>query len=89
MPTKGSKRLNLSELFNVRVIQRNLVYVIGLAPEISSSQELSKEDYFGQYGNITKIIVNKDKPFHPKSPQGPTYSAYITYSTDREASLAI
>jgi hypothetical protein len=35
MPTKAGKRLNLSELFNVRVIQRNLVYVIGLAPEIS------------------------------------------------------
>ena len=87
--TKTSKRPNLSELFNVRVIQRNLVYVIGLAPEVSYENELTKDEYFGQYGTITKIIVNKDKPFNPKSQNGPTYSAYITYSTDREASLAI
>lgn len=89
MPTKSGKRLNLNEQFNVRVIQRNLVYVIGLAPEISHEKELIKDEYFGQYGAITKIVVNKDKPFHPKSPHGPTYSAYITYSSDKEASLAI
>ena len=77
--TKTSKRPNLSELFNVRVIQRNLVYVIGLAPEISYENELTRDEYFGQYGTITKIIVNKDKPFNPKSQNGPTYSAYITY----------
>ena len=41
MPTKTGKRLNLSELFNVRVIQRNLVYVIGLAPEISHEKVIN------------------------------------------------
>lgn len=86
MPTKPKTRLNSSDLFNMRVIQRNLVYVIGLAPEISHESELVKDEYFGQYGYITKVIVNKDKPFHPKSPNGPTYSAYITYSNDKEAS---
>ena len=35
------------------------------------------------------MVVNKDKPFNPKGPNGPTYSAYITYSSDQEASLAI
>jgi len=47
---------------------------------------LVKDEFFGQYGTITKIVVNKDKPFHPKSPYGPTYSAYITYLSDKEAS---
>lgn len=50
---------------------------------------LYKPEYFGQYGKIMKIVVNRDKPFNPRGPSGPTYSAYITYSNDQEASLAI
>ena len=65
------------------------MYVIGLAPEISYEKDLMQYEYFGQYGTITKIVVNKDKPFNPKSIHGPTYSAYITFMTDKQASLAI
>lgn len=50
---------------------------------------LAREEYFGQYGKIQKIVVNKDKPFTPRGQVGPTYSAYITYSNEKEASLAI
>jgi CCR4-NOT transcription complex subunit 4 len=52
-------------------------------------QILSRPEYFGQYGKILKMVVNKDKPFNPRGLNGPTYSAYITFSNDREASLAI
>lgn len=52
-------------------------------------QKLTKPEYFGQYGKILKIVVNKDKPFNPRGSNGPTYSAYVTYSSDKEASLAI
>lgn len=79
-----------------RIIQKNLVYVIGL-PEIIASEEvvlindqqLRKEELFGQYGNIVKVIVNKDKPFNAKRLGSYTYSAYITYEHEWEASLAI
>lgn len=50
---------------------------------------LRKDEYFGQYGKILKTVVNRDKPFNPPGQTGPTYSAYITFSDDREASLAI
>lgn len=43
----------------------------------------------GQYGTITKISVNTQKAYNPNGLYGPSYSAYITYSSAKEASLAI
>jgi len=50
---------------------------------------LGKYEYFGQYGVITKIVVNKTKAYNPNGPNGPSYSAYITYSQPQEASICI
>ncbi|KAJ3125629.1 transcriptional repressor general negative regulator of transcription subunit 4 [Nowakowskiella sp. JEL0407] len=46
-------------LANVRVVQRNLVYVIGLPAKVSSEEILRTQDYFGQYGKIIRIVVNR------------------------------
>lgn len=46
----------------MRVLQRNLVYVTGLNPNIREDDLLATlrgEAYFGQYGKIIKIVVNK------------------------------
>ncbi|KAL4493471.1 hypothetical protein ABPG72_007479 [Tetrahymena utriculariae] len=80
---------NYNDLAKVRVIKKNLVYVIGLAPEIANEETLLKKEYFSQYGKITKIVVNTNNAYNPKGPNGPSYSAYITYSSEREASMAI
>lgn len=50
---------------------------------------MNKFEYFGQYGKITKLVVNKNKVYNPNGANGPSYSAYITYSTPEEASIAI
>ena len=42
-----------------RVIQRNLVYVIGVSPKIAAESILRSYEFFGQYGPIIKIVVNK------------------------------
>lgn len=47
-----------STLRNVRVVQRNLVYVIGLPPAIALEETLKKPEYFGQYGRIVKVHDN-------------------------------
>ena len=47
------------QLKHMRVVQRNLVYVIGLAPSVARESLLEKPDYFGQYGRIVKLVVNK------------------------------
>ena len=46
-------------------------------------------EYFGQYGSIIKAVVNKNKAYNPTGRNGPSYSAYVSYSQPREASLAI
>jgi len=49
---------------------------------------LRRYEYFGQYGRIVQVTVNKEKAFQSEN-QGLCYSAYLTYSSAREASIAI
>jgi len=75
---------------NIRIIKRNLVYVINLDPQIADKDLLVKKEYFGQYGKITKILVNLNKAYNSNnSTSNLSYSAYINYSTNQEAALAI
>jgi CCR4-NOT transcription complex subunit 4 len=86
---KLKKQNQISKLTDARIITKNLVYVIGLSSKLASRDLLLKKEYFGQYGNITKLIVNKNKAYNPNGPKGPSYSAYITFSTHQESSIAI
>jgi len=45
------------ELANMRVVQRNLVYLVGLAPSIAKEETLRSNSFFGQYGKIVKVAV--------------------------------
>jgi len=67
------------QLANMRVIRRNLVYVVGLAPSISTAETLRKPEYFGQYGKIAKIVINRNHPGN-SDPRRATASAYITFA---------
>lgn len=71
----------------MRVVQRNLVYVTNLAMSIAKEDILKSASYFGQYGKILKVVVNKNTVY--QSPQGPSVSCYITYHRADEALLAI
>ena len=93
-PIQKSKKKTLSpdtlqEMSQSRIITKTLVYVIGLSQNIASKETLSKYEYFGQYGKITKIVINKKKAYNQNNPYGPSYSGYVTYSKPLEASLAI
>lgn len=46
-------------LANVRVVQKNLVYVIGLTSRLANEEVLRRPEYFGQYGKIVKIVINR------------------------------
>jgi CCR4-NOT transcription complex subunit 4 len=50
---------------------------------------LSNYEYFGQYGKIVKLVVNKNKVYNQHGPSGPSYSVHVTYSNQEESSLAI
>jgi CCR4-NOT transcription complex subunit 4 len=74
---------------NYRIITKNLVYIIGLSDSISEKGILIKYEYLGQYGKITKIVINKKKAYNLNNRYGPSFSAYVTYSSPEEASIAI
>jgi len=78
----------IKKLSNLRVIQKTLVYVIGIAPEIASEETLKAPEYFGQYGDLTKVVVNTNNVYNATR-GGPSYSAYLTYSHPRESAIAI
>ena len=80
---------DMEELTDARIITKNLVYIIGLSSNIANKDKLNKYEYLGQYGNIIKIVVNKNKAYNQNSPHGPSYSAYVTFSKPSEASIAI
>ena len=67
----------------------NLVYVIGLIPTIKDEnsllQTLRGPDYFGQYGEIEKIVVSKAKSTSPTQGIG----VYVTYARKEDAALCI
>lgn len=83
---ENSSRRNLA---GVRVKQQNLVYVIGLIPQIKDEQALLQTlrgpDYFGQYGEIEKIVVSKTKPGAANQGIG----VYVTYARKEDAALCI
>ena len=80
----------VSELIESRIIQKNLVYLIGLSSElIKIESKLKSFEYFGQYGKISKLVINKKKIYNSNGPNGPSYTCFITYSTEEESSLAI
>ena len=67
---------------------KNTAYIIGLPREIANSKILSKKEYLGQYGEVSRVIVNSKKPYQKEN--GPlTYSAYVTFSNEKEASICV
>lgn len=49
---------NRKHLANVRVVQKNLVFVVGLPPRLADAEILKKHEYFGKYGKIHKVVIN-------------------------------
>ena len=70
-----------SSLANLRVIRRNLIYAVGLPPNIANEETLRKPEYFGQYGKLTKVVVNRSSPGggDGNDPRRASSSAYITF----------
>lgn len=76
---------------NVRVVQRNLVYAVGLAMEICYEDTLMGPEFFGAYGKMVKqMSVNRMGPYGSAvSRNGPTGSAYITFKRPEDAKRCI
>ncbi|KDR81487.1 hypothetical protein GALMADRAFT_60383 [Galerina marginata CBS 339.88] len=86
---KDLEALGRRHLANVRVVQRNIVYVVGIGPRFAKEElipTLRSNEYFGQYGKITKILlVKRNSP----GGGGPVVGLYITYHRREDAARAI
>ncbi|KAJ7460978.1 hypothetical protein B0H11DRAFT_159342 [Mycena galericulata] len=81
--------LGRRQLANVRVVQRNVVYVVGIGPRFAKEElipTLRSNEYFGQYGKITKILLVKRTP---SGGGAPVVGLYITYHRREDAARAI
>ncbi|KAK6374327.1 transcriptional repressor general negative regulator of transcription subunit 4 [Lithohypha guttulata] len=80
---------NRRNLAGVRVKQQNLVYIIGLEPnkkdEATLMETLRTMEFFGQYGEIEKIVVSKPKPGAINQGVG----VYVTFKTKQAAADCI
>jgi CCR4-NOT transcription complex subunit 4 len=74
-------------LSDVRVVQKNLVFVVGLSHRLADAEILKKNEYFGKFGKITKVVINASPSY--AGAQTPSASAYVTYSKADEALKAI
>ena len=80
--------LNRKHLAGLRVVQKNLVYVVGLNPKIREEdllQTLRGDQYFGQYGKILKIVVSKAKP----GADNKSIGVYVTFARKQDAATCI
>lgn len=74
---------------DVRVVQKNLVYVTGLTPTIREDEllrTLRKPEFFGQYGTIQKISISNRKS---SDGQNQSLGVYVTFEKDEEAARCI
>ncbi|XP_066997357.2 uncharacterized protein [Anabrus simplex] len=78
---------NRKHLANVRVVQRNLVFVVGLPLRLADSEVLKKHEYFGKFGKIHKVVINQSTSY--AGSQGPSASAYVTYHRAEDTLRAI
>ncbi|OQN95487.1 hypothetical protein B0A48_18334 [Cryoendolithus antarcticus] len=78
--------LSRKHLAGLRVVQKNLVYVTGLSPNVDEDellQTLRGKEYFGQYGRIIKIVVSKARDKHD------SVGVYVTYELKDDAASCI
>ncbi|CAL9728955.1 general negative regulator of transcription subunit 4 [Monosporozyma unispora] len=93
---KDNEFNNRKHLAGMRVIQKNLVYVVGVNPPVpfeDVGNTLRSDKYFGQYGKINKIVVNK-KTSHGGNDNyhnhhTPGYGVYITFAAKDDAAKCI
>ncbi|PSN56194.1 hypothetical protein C0J52_01420 [Blattella germanica] len=78
---------NRKHLANIRVVQRNLVFVVGLPMRLADAEVLKKHEYFGKFGKIQKVVINQSTSY--AGTQGPSASAYVTYYKADDALRAI
>uniref|UniRef100_A0A5B7AMI5 CCR4-NOT transcription complex subunit 4 n=1 Tax=Davidia involucrata TaxID=16924 RepID=A0A5B7AMI5_DAVIN len=81
-PKASEGRKHLS---SIRVIQRNLVCIMGLPLSLADEELLKRREYFGQYGKVLKVSISRTSNGVIQHSSNNSFSVYITYSKPEEA----
>lgn len=97
-----SQQSQAQQLSKNRIIQKTTLYIIGLSPQLADESVMRRYEYFGQYGKIKNITLNKDNAYISACSEKDgidestssnksqiSYAAYITYTSPQDVSLAI
>lgn len=55
--------LTMTCWFIYRVVQKNLVFVVGLSKKLADPETLKKQEYFGKFGKIHKVVINQSTSY--------------------------
>ncbi|KAJ0964967.1 hypothetical protein J5N97_026105 [Dioscorea zingiberensis] len=72
-------------LADIRVIQRDVVYVASLPVNIASEETLRKKEFFGQYGKIRRVFICDATKAILNNSSAKLYNVYVTFSKVEEA----
>ena len=81
-----SEKDKIEYLLKLRIIKKTLVHIHGIPKSLVKDDILKSEEYLGQYGTIVKFILSSKTS---QETNKKAYSAYVTYSTELEAAMAI
>ncbi|KAI9304184.1 RING/Ubox like zinc-binding domain-containing protein [Cunninghamella echinulata] len=85
---RDMKDPNRRQLSNVRVVQKNLVYVLGLTSKYASAEVIFfSNEFFKKYGKIIKLVVSKRAP--TTTATSASIGIYVTYARKEDAAKAI
>lgn len=71
---------------DIRILRRNLMYLTNIPQILANTETLQSYNFIGQYGIITKILVNKETS---KNKKKHTYSAYVYFERELDCAIAI
>ena len=63
MAILSCKCIQSTNISSYRVVQRNLVFVVGLSARLADTEVLKKHEYFGKYGKIHKVVINQSTSY--------------------------
>lgn len=84
---KAMELSNRKHLSNTRVVQKNLMYVLGLTAKYAKEES----DLFRQFGKVSKIVISKRHGANAASTDEAhsTVGIYVTYNRKEDAAKAI
>lgn len=89
---KQSEKIFIKKLLTYRIVKEKLLYVIGIPKTFADESLLASESYFGQFGNLEKIVINhnpKKESEHSNRVYESQIATYVHFSQPSEVAIAL